>query len=136
MHFCHSEREARRISKAKLVKIMYSKNKGYEYEQIAKKYLLDNAYKIIEENFSCRMGEIDIIASKDNRLHFIEVKGRVDTKHGYPREAVTKNKQNRIKSAAKYYFMLLGKDDLLCQFDVLEVIVKYREINLIENAFQ
>lgn len=114
---------------------MYTKNKGYEYEQIAKNYLLDNAYKIIEENFSCRLGEIDFIASKDNRLHFIEVKGRVDTKYGYPREAVTKSKQNRIKSAAKYYFMLLGKDDFYCQFDVLEIIVKDKEINLIENAF-
>lgn len=115
---------------------MYTKNKGYEYEQIAKKYLLDNEYKIVEENFTCRLGEIDIIARKDNRLHFIEVKGRADTKHGYPRESVTKNKQKRIISAAKYYFMLLGKDDLFCQFDVLEIISEDRQINLIENAFQ
>lgn len=55
---------------------MYAKNKGFEYEKIAKKYLVDKKYKILEENFISRYGEIDIIAFRDNRLHFIEVKGR------------------------------------------------------------
>lgn len=114
---------------------MYDKNKGFEYEGIAKKYLIGNNYKILEENFICKFGEIDIIAKKDGRLHFIEVKGRINTKHGYPREAVTYTKQKRLISAAKYYFMLNGKDDYFCQFDVIEIILESKELNHIENAF-
>lgn len=115
---------------------MYDKNKGYEYERIAKLYLINRGFEIIEENFICRLGEIDIIASKNNILHFIEVKGRLNTNYGFPREAVTKPKQRRIISAARYYFMLNGNDDCLCQFDVLEIISEDREINFIEDAFQ
>jgi len=114
---------------------MYDKNKGFEYEKIAKKYLLNNGYDIVEENFSCRFGEIDIIASKYSRLHFIEVKGRKNTEYGYPREAVTVTKQKRIITAAKYYLICLGSEDVLCQFDVIEIIADNREINYIENAF-
>ena len=114
---------------------MYKQNKGFEYEKIAEKYLLDRGYTILEANFISKFGEIDIIAQKDKRLHFIEVKGRKNLKHGYPREAVTYSKQKRLQSAAKYYFMLKGKDDYLCQFDVIEIIMESRELNHIENAF-
>lgn len=114
---------------------MHNKNKGYEYEKVAKKYLQDRGYIILEENFNCRLGEIDVIASKNNRLHFVEVKGRINTEHGYPRESVNRSKQKRIILAAKYYFMLKGTDDLLCQFDVIEIIIDNNVINHIENAF-
>lgn len=114
---------------------MYNTNKGFEYEEIAKKYLLEKNYKILEENFISKFGEIDIIAKKGDRLHFIEVKGRKNTKYGYPKEAVTFTKQKRLISAAKYYFMLQGKDDYPCQFDVIEIILEKRELNHIENAF-
>ena len=114
---------------------MYDKNKGFEYEKIAKKYLLNKGYEIVEENFSCRFGEIDVIASKASRIHFIEVKGRKNIRYGYPREAVTFAKQKKIIAAAKYYLMCMGSDDVLCQFDVIEIIVDNLEINYIENAF-
>lgn len=114
---------------------MYDKNKGFEYEKIAERYLLKNEYTIIEKNFISKFGEIDIIAQKYGRLHFIEVKGRKNTSFGYPREAVTWAKQKKLISAAKYYFMLTGRDDIPCQFDVIEIIMDKKEINMIENAF-
>lgn len=114
---------------------MYDKNKGFRYEKIAKNYLLQGGFQILEENFNCRLGEIDVIATKDNRLYFIEVKGRLNTDYGYPRESVNRQKQKRIISAAKYYLMLRGADDLFCQFDVIEIIIDNKEINHIENAF-
>ncbi|WP_313346341.1 YraN family protein [Sedimentibacter sp.] len=114
---------------------MYDKNKGFEYEKIAERYLLKNQYSIIERNFISKFGEIDIIALKDDRLHFIEVKGRKNLSFGYPREAVTRLKQKKLISAAKYYFLLTGKDDVPCQFDVIEIIMENRVINMIENAF-
>ena len=114
---------------------MYEKNKGFVYECIAKKYLLNKNYKILEENFVSKFGEIDIIAAKDGRPHFIEVKGRKNTEKGYPKEAVTFSKQKRLISAAKYYFMLKGKEDYFCQFDIIEIILESKELNHIENAF-
>lgn len=114
---------------------MYTSNKGYEYENIAKKYLLDNGFKIIEENYACRLGEIDIIAQKKSRIHFIEVKGRKNTEHGLPREAVTTAKQKKIINAARYYFMKCGNDDFYSQFDVIEIITDTNTINYLENAF-
>lgn len=114
---------------------MYNTNKGFEYEEIAKKYLLEKNYKILEENFISKFGEIDIIAQKDGRLHIIEVKGRKNLNYGYPKEAVTLAKQKKLISATKYYFMLKGKDDYPCQFDVIEIILDKRELNHIENAF-
>lgn len=114
---------------------MYKKNKGYQYERIAEEYLLEKGYKILELNFISKFGEIDIIAHKDGRLHFVEVKGRENKDHSYPREAVTPLKQNKLRRAARYYFMLQGKDDFPCQFDVIEIILDIREINHIENAF-
>jgi putative endonuclease len=114
---------------------MYEKNKGLVYEKIAVKYLLDNGYKILEANFISRFGEIDIIAQKDERLHFIEVKGRKNANYGYPKEAVTFTKQKKLRSAAKYYFMLKRKDDYHCQFDVIEIFLESRELNHIQNAF-
>ncbi|NLJ58932.1 MAG: YraN family protein [Tissierellia bacterium] len=114
---------------------MYSKNKGYKYENIAKKYLISKNYEILEENFFSKFGEIDIIAKKNGRIHFIEVKGRDNTNYGYPREAVTFSKQNKLRATAKYYFMLKGKDDFFCQFDLVEIIISEKKINHIENAF-
>lgn len=114
---------------------MYDKNKGYKYENIAKRYLIYKNYEILEINFLSRFGEIDIIAKKDGRLHFIEVKGRRDADYSLPREAVTASKQKKLISTAKYYFMLKGKDDYFCQFDVIEIILNDKKINYIENAF-
>lgn len=114
---------------------MYDNNKGFEYEKIAVKFLLENNFTIIYRNFLCRLGEIDIIAEKEGVTHFIEVKGRINTKYGYPREAVTPYKQRRILSAAKYYIMKKGRDDIFCQFDVVEIIRDESRINFIENAF-
>lgn len=114
---------------------MYKENKGYEYEELAKKYLLKHNYKILNQNFISKFGEIDIIAEKDGVISFIEVKGRINTDHGFPRESVTLNKQKKIISAAKYYLLKQNNDDLICQFDVIEIILKDKQINYIENAF-
>lgn len=115
---------------------MYSGNKGIEYEKIAEKYLSDRGYEVMDKNFICRFGEIDIIAVKGGRIHFIEVKGRKNISYGHPREFVTISKQRKIISAAKYYFLLKKQDDMFCQFDVIEIIAESGAINFIEDAFR
>lgn len=114
---------------------MYKDNKGFEYEEIAKKYLQNNNFKILEHNFTSKFGEIDFIALKEGRISFVEVKGRQNQDYGMPREAVTKNKQKKIVSCANYYLMRNELDDTPCQFDVIEIILEDKIINYIDNAF-
>lgn len=112
-----------------------TREKGKCFEVIAKKYLENKNYNILETNFFCKLGEIDIIAAKDSVLVFIEVKARKTTKYGYPREAVTKSKQRKIIKAAKYYIMKNKFEDVQSQFDVIEIIYENKIINHLENAF-
>ena len=67
-------------------------------EELAAKYLTQNKYKIIQRNFRCKFGEIDIIAYdlKNKELVFFEVKTRSNFKYGRPSEAVTKIKKKHI----------------------------------------
>ncbi len=115
---------------------MYRGNKGFYFEEIAKRYLLINKYIILDTNFLCKFGEIDIIALKDGVLIFIEVKGRKNVDFGYPSEYVTPVKIKKIISTAKYYLMKKNYDDVKCRFDVIEIIIDKKEINYIENAFE
>lgn len=92
-------------------------------ENIACKYLEDQNYKIIERNFSCRQGEIDIIA-KDlvkNEYVFIEVKTRSNFCYGKPIDAVTDFKQKHILKSTKYYLHIHKLDNAFVRFDVIEI---------------
>ena len=73
-------------------------------ENIAVKYLKRHGYKIIDRNFrSRRWGEIDIVATKNNTLVFVEVKTRVGTEHGEPVEAVTPFQLRALKRTGQHY---------------------------------
>lgn len=106
---------------------------GSEAESLACSYLEKMDYKIIERNFRCRSGEIDIIARHQDYIVFIEVKYRKDRKCGYPREAVNYYKQKNITRVASYYLLINGAYDQSCRFDVVEIT--NNDIELIENAF-
>ncbi len=82
---------------------MNSRIAGDYYESMAAEYLQHNGFQIIERNYKCKFGEIDIIAKKNNTISFIEVKYRKNTDFGYAIEAVSKEKQNRIRKTAAYY---------------------------------
>lgn len=97
---------------------------GQNGEDIACKYLSLCGYKIIYRNFRCRIGEIDIIAEKDNVLTFIEVKTRLSIRTGMPSESVTFSKQQKIRRVAQYYMLkenLLNNIPIL-SFDVIEIV--------------
>lgn len=114
---------------------MYSKrNIGNEYENKAVEYLNKAGYRIIERNFYCKQGEIDIIAEDREYLVFIEVKYRRDTNKGYPVDAVNYIKKNRIIKTAKYYMYKnhIG-DNQSVRFDVLSILGD--NVELIKDAF-
>lgn len=113
---------------------MNTKVLGSQGELLAKNYLLKNKYKILCTNFTCVLGEIDIIAQqKDKTIVFVEVKARTTKRFGLPREAVTPYKQNKIKKVALFYLQQTKNLDKNCRFDVVEILED--NINHIQNAF-
>jgi len=94
---------------------------GKNGEDIAEKYLLENDYTIIERNFSCRQGEIDIIAKDKNEFVFIEVKTRTNKNYGEPADAVTYYKRRHIIKAVEYYLFLKKLENKFVRIDVLEI---------------
>ncbi len=111
-----------------------NKVEGLTGEVLASNYLINKKYKIIKQNYSNNMGEIDIIAMQNKTIVFVEVKARKTLAFGRPSEAVNQFKQRKIKNVAKLYLIknhLLDKD---VRFDVIEIIGD-DEINHIENAF-
>ncbi len=112
---------------------MNTKTKGKAGESYAALYLKKKHYKIVEQNFRCRYGEIDIIARDNGTLVFVEVKARKNTDFQRPAESVSAKKQKRIITAAKYYLMQNLISDAVCRFDVIEVTGE--QINHITDAF-
>jgi putative endonuclease len=106
-------------------------------EQIAVSFLKKNGYKILEKNFRCRLGEIDIVAREGKNLVFIEVKTRKSNELGYPEEAVDLRKQRKIVAVALSYLQEKNISDKDIRFDVVAVLMtdSRPEIRLIQNAF-
>lgn len=113
---------------------MYFKQKiGKSGEEMAKQYLIQEQYKIIQTNFRCYFGEIDIIAQKDNVLIFVEVKARTNQKYGLPAQSVTKQKKKHIRKTIEYYLLSKKIQNVSIQIDVIEIYLEKRVINHIKN---
>lgn len=106
---------------------------GAKYEQKAGKYLESQGYVILEYNYRCRLGEVDIIAIDGEYLVFCEVKYRADSKSGHPAEAVDRKKQQIISKCALYYITGRGISDQACRFDV--VSFEGDAVTVYRNAF-
>lgn len=121
---------------------MYSYNKdiGNLGENIAENYLINKDYIILDRNFRCKTGEIDIIAKDGNYISFIEVKTRYGTLYGTPGESVNYLKQYRIYKTAQMYILKKRLNKFNFRFDVIEVILNHINndfsIKLIKDAFQ
>ncbi|MBR2303486.1 MAG: YraN family protein [Clostridia bacterium] len=113
---------------------MNTKIKGLYGEDLAIKYLAKRKYKIISRNYTCPMGEIDIVALDKKTLVFIEVKARSNEAFGLPREAVNKPKQWHISKTAQYFIHEHQVFSLETRFDVIEILNE--KINHIKNAFE
>lgn len=97
-------------------------------ENNAVEYLRKKGYKILDRNFSCRRGEIDIIALDKNEIVFIEIKARVNTKYGLPSEAVTKKKLEHIYKTAEYYLHIRNLENENTRIDVIEVYIQNNKV--------
>jgi len=116
-----------------------NKTLGSLGEQMACDYLNASGYKVLERNFSCKTGEVDIIALQEEAVVFIEVKTRSSDKYGMPSEAVSPAKQRKIIKTALYYLQSRKLLDYMCRFDVIEIKIdeeNKNQVNLIKDAFQ
>lgn len=91
-------------------------------ETYACSLLVQNGYSILRKNFSCKIGEIDIIATMGDTLVFVEVKTRTSSKFGSPEEAVNKHKLKKIQRVGEYF--LKGKKNLPKKLRIDVVLVK------------
>ena len=109
-------------------------------EDLAATYLLEHNYVIIERNWRCRSGEIDLVATKDGLLIIIEVRTRKSLlQFGHPVESVEWRKQIQVRRTAEVYVTMTNRTTLSIRFDVITVILAkdgtLLELNHIPSAF-
>ena len=113
-----------------------TKQLGFSGEQAVADFLKNKNFTILTQNYSTKLGEVDLIAEKDELVVFVEVKTR---KRAYfpISNVVTFKKQQKIIKAAKFFILKNNIIDKACRFDVATVILGNDEFNIeyIENAF-
>ena len=98
------------------------KASGDQGEALAGRYLEERGYTILNRQWRCRFGELDLVAqSPEGILCFVEVKRRGPGSIGLPREFVDGRKRDRLRKAAMAYLLETGLDDVRARFDVAEV---------------
>lgn len=113
---------------------MNKRELGSRYEKAVGYYLEQQGYEILEYNYRCRIGEIDLIARDGEYLVFCEVKYRKNCGTGSPLEAVDVRKQKIIWKVAQHYLMTHHLSNIPCRFDVIGI--EQEKLLLIKNAFE
>ena len=109
-------------------------------EQIAYNYLKERGYQIIARHWTHRIGEIDIVAQKDRRIVFVEVKTRTNLRFGTPEEGIGWHKQQKLRRTANVYMLKYKLTDVPYQIDSLAIIydplLKETKIRHLENVIE
>ncbi len=107
-------------------------------EKLAKDFLKKRGYHILETNYRCSEGEIDIIAKHKDSLVFIEVRTKKSLEFGSPEESITPTKMKRLRAVAAHYQQTHNNLPALWRIDVVAVEIDQKgkplRIELIENA--
>ena len=106
---------------------MNNKKTGALGEALAEIMLVEKGYQILFRNFSCKYGEIDIIARKGGTMAFIEVKTRLSGRYGKGAEAVTAAKMKHIRTCANYYLSITNWGYKDIDFQVIEIEATHLE---------
>jgi len=117
---------------------MKRRDTGIRGEKLAKDFLKKRGYRILETNYRCSEGEIDIIAKHQDYLVFVEVRTKKSLEFGSPEESITPTKKERLRATASYYQQTHNDLPLLWRIDFVAVELnqegKPSRIELIENA--
>jgi putative endonuclease len=103
-------------------------------EERAVEHLRACGYSVIERNFRCRVGEIDIVARDGDTLVFVEVRTRTNSRRGTALEAVTPAKQRRVARVAEDYLTMRRRHAAVCRFDVVGITGE--QVELVRDAFR
>lgn len=107
---------------------------GADWEALAADYLTERGMRILERNFRCRLGEIDLIGNHEGYVVFVEVKYRSTGNKGYAAEAVNYRKQRKICRVADFYRYIHGMGAQTgVRYDV--VAIQGGEVQWLQNAF-
>ncbi len=109
-------------------------------EKLARDYLKKKGYEILETNYRCPRGEIDIIAQHDSCLVFVEVRTKTSLAFGTPEESITGAKMDHLRNSAQYYRQTHHKLPASWRIDVMAVELdeqrRCKRLELIENALE
>lgn len=117
---------------------MEKKELGKKGEELAIGFLKKNGYRIIQKNYVCKLGEMDIIARDKDTLVFVEVKTRRSNQFGPPQLAVNLSKQTKLSKVALNFLKENKIEDVKARFDVvaIELNPNQNKIELIKDAFE
>lgn len=120
-----------------------TREQGQYTEDLACQYLVNKGFKLLEKNFQCRFGEIDLIMQDHHSIVFVEVRYRKSATFGSGAETITANKQSKLIKTASAYLQRHAKlNQYPARFDVVSITgaidtqnIKNIEFDWIENAF-
>ena len=119
-----------------------SRDSGQQAEQTACDYLQQHGLVLLEQNYHCRRGEVDLIMRDDKTLVFVEVRARRSDRFGSALESITADKQSRIIATAQHYLQQ-NRLQQNCRFDVVALRIvqtadsqQHQVSDWIRDAFQ
>jgi putative endonuclease len=116
------------------------KELGQQGESLAVRYLAEQGYEILERNWRCARGELDIIAERGEWLVFVEVRTRTGQACGSPEESITPAKRSRLLELAQTYLQQAGWPDRKWRVDVIALLLdrhgRLERLNHIESAVE
>ncbi|HZS38211.1 MAG TPA: YraN family protein [Polyangia bacterium] len=110
-----------------------SRAAGAEAERRAEQFLTRLGFRILDRNFTCKGGELDLVCDDDGTLVFVEVRARKHGDFGTPEETISATKRRRLVLAARHYLVKLG-EERACRFDV--VAIEGDEVRHLRDAFR
>ncbi|MCL2011480.1 MAG: YraN family protein [Cystobacterineae bacterium] len=104
--------------------------RGREAEETARRFLEARGYVVLEQNFCCRAGELDLVVQKDNLICFVEVRMRSRSKVCFPLQTITLKKQRRIVLAAMKFLQRHSCAGRALRFDVVSILGQGRSAHI------
>jgi putative endonuclease len=90
-------------------------------EGVAGRFLQEKGYRLLDANYRCRWGEVDIVAQEGDELVFVEVRTRRGTQYGTPEESVTAAKARRLIATAQDYLQQHGQEESEWRIDLIAI---------------
>ncbi len=94
---------------------------GQRGEAMARRFLQKRGYRILESNYRCPYGEIDIVARDGDQTVFVEVRTRLSTAYGTPEESLTPTKQRHMLAASQEYLQRHDMGEADCRIDLVSI---------------